>query len=65
MCHCNVFTFKLDQAIADISGIFLGIEASESQSNDVSRAHSKSAQIKMVEVSDATAIVGNPEGMEP
>ena len=48
--------FKLDQALADNGGIFLVIEASEGQSNGVSRAHSKASAIKMVEEPDATAI---------
>ncbi len=49
VCQGNTFTFKLDQAIADNGGIYLVIEASEGQSNGVSRAHSKAAMIKMVE----------------
>ena len=49
VCTNQAFTFKLDQAIADNGGIFLVIEASEGQSNGVSRAHAKAATIKMVE----------------
>lgn len=56
VCHGDTFTFKLDQALADNGGIFLVIEASEGQSNGVSRAHSKAAAIKMVEEPTATAI---------
>lgn len=56
VCQGETFTFKLDQALADNGGIFLVIEASEGQSNGVSRAHSKAAQIKMVEEPTATAI---------
>ena len=56
VCQGDTFTFKLDQALADNGGIFLVIEASEGQSNGVSRAHSKAAQIKMVEEPTATAI---------
>ena len=56
VCQGDTFTFKLDQALADNGGIFLVIEASEGQSNGVSRAHSKAAAIKMVEEPTATAI---------
>ena len=56
VCQGETFTFKLDQALADNGGIFLVIEASEGQSNGVSRAHSKAAQIKMVEEPTAAAI---------
>ena len=52
----NVLTFKLDQDLSDNGGIFLVIEASEGQSNGVSRAHSKAVAIKMVEEPDDTAI---------
>ena len=37
VCQGNTFTFKLDQALADNGGIFLVIEATEGQSNGVSR----------------------------
>ena len=56
VCQVDTFTFKLDQALADNGGIFLVIEASEGQSNGVSRAHSKAAAIKMVEEPTAAAI---------
>ena len=56
VCQGDTFTFKLDQALADNGGIFLVIEASEGQSNGVSRAHSKVAAIKMVEEPTAAAI---------
>lgn len=56
VCRGETFTFKLDQAPADNGGIFLVIEASEGQSNGVSRAHSKAAAIKMVEEPTAAAI---------
>ena len=52
----NTFTFKLDQDLSDNGGIFLVIEASEGQSNGVSRAHSKAVAIKLVEEPDDTAI---------
>ena len=56
VCQGETFTFKLDQALADNGGIFLVIEASEGQSNGVSRAYSKTAAIKMVEEPTAAAI---------
>jgi len=56
VCQGETFTFKLDQALADNGGIYLVIEATEGQSNGVTRAHSKAAAIKMVEEPDATAI---------
>ena len=49
VCQGDTFTFKLDQALADNGGIFLVIEATEGQSNGVSRAHSKASGIKLVE----------------
>ena len=56
VCQGDTFTFKLDQALADNGGIFLVIEATEGQSNGVSRAHSKASAIKMVEEPTAAAI---------
>ena len=56
VCQGETFTFKLDQAPADNGGIFLVIEASEGQSNGVSRAHSKAAAIKLVEEPTAAAV---------
>lgn len=52
----DAFTFKLDQAIHDNGGINLVIEASEGQSNGISRAYSKATQIKVVEEPDDSAI---------
>ena len=49
MASGSVMTFKLDQDLHDNGGIFLVIEASEGQSNGVSRAHNKAVSIKMVE----------------
>ena len=49
VCTGNTFTFKLDEDLHDNGGVFLVIEASEGQSNGVSRAHSKAVAIKMVE----------------
>lgn len=56
VCTNQAFTFKLDQAPADNGGIFLVIEASEGQSNGVSRAHAKAAQIHMEEEPTNAAI---------
>lgn len=56
VCQGETFTFKLDQALADNGGIFLIIEATEGQSNGVSRAHAKASAIKMVEKPTANAI---------
>lgn len=56
VCQGETFTFKLDQALADNGGIYLVIEATEGQSNGVSRAHSKASAIKMVEEPTAAAI---------
>jgi len=53
---CQGDTFKLDQPLADNGGIYLVIEASEGQSNGVSRAHAKAAAIKLVEEPTAEAI---------
>lgn len=53
---CQGDTFKLDQALADNGGIYLVIEASEVQSNGVSRAHAKASAIKMVEEPTAVAV---------
>lgn len=55
-CHGDVFTFKLNQAPYDNGGLFLVIEASEGQSNGVSRAHAKAAAIKYVEEPDDAVI---------
>ena len=56
VCQGDTFTFKLDQAPADNGGIFLVIEATEGQSNGVSRAHKKAAAIKLVEEPTAVAV---------
>ena len=56
VCQGDTFTFKLDQDLSDNGGIFLVIEASEGQSNGVSRAHGKAVAIKLVEEPDDTAI---------
>lgn len=56
VCQGDTFTFKLDQALADNGGIYLVIEATEGQSNGVSRAHAKASAIKMVEEPTAVAV---------
>ena len=56
MCQGETFTFKLDQALADNGGIYLVIEATEGQSNGVTRAHGKAVQIHLEEEPDTDAI---------
>ena len=56
VCQGDTFTFKLNQALADNGGIFLVIEATEGQSNGVSRAHSKASQIKLVAAPSTAAV---------
>ena len=56
VCQGETFTFKLDQALADNGGIYLVIEATEGQSNGVTRAHAKASGIKLVEEPTADAI---------
>ena len=56
VCQGDTFTLKLDQALADNGGIFLVIEATEGQSNGVSRAYSKASGIKLVEEPTDAAI---------
>lgn len=56
VCQGETFTFKLDQALADNGGIYLIIEATEGQSNGVTRAHAKASGIKLVEEPTADAI---------
>lgn len=56
VCQGDTFTFKLDQAPADNGGLYLVIEATEGQSNGVSRAHKKAAAIHLEEEPDDDAI---------
>ena len=56
VCQGETFTFKLYQALADNGGIYLVIEATEGQSNGVTRAHTKTSGIKLVEEPTADAI---------
>lgn len=52
----DAFTFKLDKVPSDSGGINLVIEASEGQSNGVSRAYGKATQVKIVEEPDDSSI---------
>lgn len=56
VCTSAAFTFKLNQAISDNGGIYLIIQASEGQSNGVSRGYGKATQIKAVEEPTDAAI---------
>ena len=56
VCTGSAFTFKLDAVPADVTNLKLVIEATEGQSNGVSRAHSKAAQIKMVSSPSTSAV---------
>jgi len=49
VCSSSAFTFKLNQAPYDNGGLYLIIQASEGQSNGVSRGYGKATQIKAVE----------------
>ena len=69
VCQGETFTFKLDQALADNGGIYLVIEATEGQSNGVTRAHAKASGIKLVEEptaeADYVAKYGAPSAAAP
>ena len=56
VCAGDVFTFQLNQAPYDNGGLYLVIEATEGQSNGISRAHAKASAIKFVEEPGAEAI---------
>ena len=56
VCQGETFTFKLDQEPSDNGGLYLVIEATEGQSNGVTRAHAKASAVKLVEEPDATAV---------
>jgi len=56
VCTGSAFTFKLDAVPADVTNLKLVIEATEGQSNGVSRAYSKAAQIKMVSSPSTSAV---------
>ena len=56
VCTNAAFTFKLDQALADNGGIYLIIQASEGQSNGVTRGYGKAVQIEAVEEPGTDAV---------
>ena len=56
VCSGSTFTFALASVPADVTDLNLIIEASEGQSNGVTRAHSKAVQIKMVDTPSTTAV---------
>ena len=56
VCTGSAFTFKLDVVPADVTNLRLVIEATEGQSNGVSRAHSKASQIKLVAAPSTAAV---------
>ena len=73
-CQGSTFTFTLASVPADVTNLKLVIEASEGQSNGVTRAHSKAVAIKMVAtpstsavdiVADYTAKHGAPSAAAP
>ena len=56
VCSSAAFTFKLDQELSDNGGIYLIIQASEGQSNGVTRGYGKAVQIMDVEEPGTDAI---------
>ena len=55
-CQGDTFTFTLASVPADVTNLKLVIEASEGQSNGVTRAHSKAVQIKLVATPSTSAV---------
>ena len=55
-CQGSTFTFALASVPADVTNLKLVIEASEGQSNGVTRAHSKAVAIKMVATPSTSAV---------
>jgi hypothetical protein len=55
-CQGETFTFTLASVPADVTNLKLVIEASEGQSNGVTRAHSKAVAIKMVATPSTSAV---------
>ena len=55
-CQGSTFTFTLASVPADVTNLKLVIEASEGQSNGVTRAHSKAVAIKMVATPSTSAV---------
>ena len=56
VCPGSAFTFKLDAVPASVTNLQLVIEATEGQSNGVSRAYSKASQIKLVSTPSTSAV---------
>ena len=56
VCNADTFTFTLEQPIEDNGGIYLIIQASEGQSNGVSRGYGKAVQIMAVQEPDDSEI---------
>ena len=56
VCTADQFTFTLDSPITDNGGIYLIIQASEGQSNGVSRGYGKAVQISAVPEPDNSEI---------
>ena len=55
-CQGETFTFTLASVPADVTNLKLVIEASEGQSNGVTRAHGKAVAIKMVATPSTSAV---------
>ena len=55
-CQGDTFTLTLASVPADVTNLKLVIEATEGQSNGVTRAHSKAVQIKMVASPSTSAV---------
>ena len=55
-CQGETFTFTVASVPADVTNLKLVIEASEGQSNGVTRAHSKAVAIKMVASPSTSAV---------
>ena len=56
VCTASAFTFQLASVPTDFTDLRLVIEATKGQSNGVSRAYSKAAEIKLVATPSATAV---------
>lgn len=56
VCSSDTFTFTLNSPIADNGAMYLIIQASEGQSNGVTRGYGKAVQISAVEEPTADAI---------
>ena len=56
VCTGETFTFALNQPLADNGGIYLIIQASEGQSNGVSRGYDKAVQIAAIAEPETEAV---------